>query len=309
MLTNFLTLTQQVAVLFILIAIGLICKKTRLIGDSAVKGMTNLVLYFATPCIIINSFQHCKFNREMLLNLLLTVVVVLCIYLASIFLCIFTFRDKDMKRRSVLRVGTIFSNCGFMSLPLQQAILGNDGVFYGAIYVAMFNLFVWTYGLVAMSGNKNDLSVRKMITNPGLIGVTLAILLWALNIHLPEIISKPLDYMGALNTPVPMVIIGCHLANAKLKKAFTHKFAYLSMFFRLVAIPLASLLVLYLCGIRGSMLVAIIIATSAPAAATTTMFSTKFDRDTSLSVGLVSATTLLSIITMPLVVALAQNFA
>ena len=309
MMSNFLTVGQQVVILFILIGAGFASKKAKLISDNAVKGMTNVVLYLATPCIIISSFQSCKFNNEMLMNLLIMTVAVVCIYIGSIVIANLVFRDKDMSRRAVFRVATIYSNCGFMSLPLQQAILGSDGVFYGAIYVGIFNLVVWTHGLVAMSGDKKDLSVKKLVANPGVIGVVIAIFLWVMNITLPEIISSPINYLASLNTPVPMIIIGCQLAGVNFAKAFSDKRSYLSIGLRLLIIPALSLFLMYLCGIRGSMLVASVIATSAPSAATTTMFATKFDRDVTLSVSLVSTTTLFSIITMPLMVALSQNFA
>lgn len=309
MLSNFLTVGQQVVILFILIAAGFASKKAKLISDSAVKGMTNLVLYLATPCIIISSFQNCRFSSEMLVNLLIMTVVVVLIHAGSIAIVTCVFRDKDEARRAVYRVATIYSNCGFMSLPLQQAILGSDGVFYGAIYVGIFNIVVWTHGLVTMSGDKKDLSVKKLIANPGLIGVVVAIFLWVLNIQLPEIIFSPMEYIAALNTPVPMIIIGCQLAGVNFAKALGNKRNYISIGLRLLVIPALSLFIMYICGIRGSMLVASVIATSAPSAATTTMFATKFDRDVSLSVSLVSTTTLFSIITMPIMVALSQYFA
>ena len=131
----------------------------------------------------------------------------------------------------------------------------------------------------------------------------------SVNITLPEIIEVPMEYLAALNTPVPMIIIGCQLAGVNFAKAFGDKRSYLSIGSRLLVIPALSLFLMYLCGMRGSMLVASVIATSAPSAATTTMFATKFDRDVTLSVSLVSTTTLFSIITMPLMVALSQYFA
>lgn len=309
MFSNFLTVGQQVIILFILIGAGFASKKAKLISDNAVKGMTNLVLYLATPCIIISSFQNCPFNSEMLVNLLIMTASVVLIYAGSIAIATCVFRDKDQSRKAVYRVATIYSNCGFMSLPLQQAILGSDGVFYGAIYVGIFNIVVWTHGLVTMSGDKKDLSAKKLIANPGLIGVAAAIILWGMNIQLPEIIYSPMEYLAALNTPVPMIIIGCQLAGVNFAKAFGNKRDYISSGLRLLVIPALSLFIMYLCGIRGSMLVASVIATSAPSAATTTMFATKYDRDVSLSVSLVSTTTLFSIITMPIMVVLSQNFA
>ena len=131
--------------------------------------------------------------------------------------------EPKKAEKVVLRVGSIFSNCGFMSLPLQKAILGNDGVFYGAIYVAVFNIFIWTYGLVAMSGDKKELSLKKLIANPGIVGVVIAILLWVFHIQLPSILYSPIDYLGALNTPIPMIIIGCQLANTSLKSMLKTK--------------------------------------------------------------------------------------
>ena len=309
MISNFLTVGQQVVVLFILIGVGLVCKKAKLISDKSIKSLTNIALYAATPCVIIVSFQNCKFTSDKLVNMLVMILSVAIIHIGSIVVCTLIFRNKDQAKKVVLRVGSIFSNCGFMSLPLQKAILGNDGVFYGAIYVAVFNIFIWTYGLVTMSGDKKELSLKKLITNPGIVGVVIAILLWVFHIQLPTILYSPIDYLGALNTPIPMIIIGCQLANTSLKSMFTDKYSYLCIGVRLVAIPLVSLFLLYLFGVRGNMLVATVIATSAPSAATTTMFATKYDRDVPLSVSLVSATTLASIVTMPTIVAISQMFA
>jgi predicted permease len=196
-----------------------------------------------------------------------------------------------------------------MSLPLQQALLGNEGVFYGSVFVAIFNLVSWTYGLVLMSGNIKAISLRHLITNPGVVGVIIAIILWVCKITLPDIISTPVGYMAALNTPVPMIVIGCHLATANIKAALTDIWSYISIALRMIVIPIATLFILYVCGVRGSMLIAIVIATSAPTAATTTMFATKYDRDASLSVSIVSVTTIISLVTMPLIVALAQLLA
>ena len=114
-----------------------------------------------------------------------------------------------------------------MSLPLQKAILGDDGWFYGSIFVAVFNIFVWTHGLVSMSGDKKQLSFKKLVLNPGLIGVLLAIILFITGFKLPYIISQPVEYLAVLNTPLPMLIIGFYLSQADFKKAFNWQRAYI----------------------------------------------------------------------------------
>ncbi len=307
MLSQFLTVGQQVLILFILIAVGIICGKTKLLDQRAVKGMTSLVLYFVTPCVMIHAFQDARFSPDMLTKLLVTAVAGFGVHIGSILLSQLVFRDKDSSRRAVLKFAAVFSNCGFMSLPLQQALLGSEGVFYGSIFVAVFNLVSWTYGLVIMSGTLSSLNAKKLLTNPGIIGVFLAVLLWVLNIRLPELVATPVNYLASLNTPLPMIIIGCHLASAKFTSALKDKWCYLCIAMRLTVIPVCAMLLLYLCGIRGSMLVAIVIASSAPTAATTTMFATLYDREVSLSVSIVSLTTVISLITMPLIVGFAQG--
>ncbi len=305
MLENFLVIAQQVLVLFILIVIGFLCGKKGILTNSSSKHMTDIVLYVVTPCVMISAFQR-KFTFDLLANILIAVLCAAVIFSASILLTRLIFHDKNESRKKVLGFATIFSNCGFMSLPLQKAILGDDGWFYGSIFVAVFNVFLWTYGLVMMSGDKKQLSIKKLVFNPGITGVIIALILFVFRIDLPQIISQPVDYLAALNTPLPMLIIGFYLSQADFKRAFTDAKAYLSMGLRLIAIPLVAALVMWLFKVDSTILIAFVIACSAPTAATTTMFSAKYGHDVELSVSLVAATTVLSIVTMPLVVAFAS---
>lgn len=307
MTDNFLIVAIQVAILFILISLGFVCGKTKLIKEAGAKQLTDIALYLATPCVIIKSFQGVEFNFTLLVGLAVTALCASLIQIISIFLCKIIFRSKDECRRKVLQFATVFSNCGFMSLPLQQAILGDTGVFYGSVFVAVFNILVWSYGLVDMSGNKKDFNIKKIILNPGVLGVAISLFLFFTNIKLPELVISPVNYIAALNTPVPMLVIGYHLSNANIVKAFKDKWVYVVIFLRLLAIPTVSLLTMRIFGVQGDILIACTVAASAPTAATTTMFATKFNKDVELSVNLVSCTTLFSIITMPFIIAFAQT--
>lgn len=306
LIDNFLMIAQHVLVLFILIGVGFICGKKGVLNDSSSKKLTDIVLYVVTPCVMISAFSR-EFSVELLGNILITACCAGAIMGVTILMCMLIFRDKDISRRKVLSFSAIFSNCGFMSLPLQRAVLGEDGWFYGSIFVAVFNIIVWTYGLVMMSGDKKQLSIKKLVFNPGIVGVVIALIIFVLKIKLPIIILEPVEYLSSLNTPLPMLIIGFYLSQANFKKAFTDAGAYISMAIRLIIVPLLSALVLSLFDIDPAIMVACVIASSAPTAATTTMFSAKFNRDVELSVSIVASTTLLSIVTMPLVVAFAQT--
>lgn len=305
-LNNFIAIAQQVGVLFILIAVGFGCGRAGLITKHASKKMTDIVLYVVTPCVMVSAFQR-EFSVALLGKVLLAALTAFGILTVSTLIVRLVFRSKDEARRKVLQFAVIFSNCGFMSLPLQKALLGEDGWFYGSIFVAVFNVFCWTYGLVDMSGDKKQLSVKRLALNPGIIGVTVAVILFIAQIKLPTIIIDPVTHLANLNTPLPMLIIGFYLSRADFKKAFTDKGAYLAMLFRLIIIPLAAAAVMALLRMDAKMVIAFTIACSAPTAATTTMFAAKFRRDVSLSVSVVTASTLFSIITMPLIVSLAYS--
>ena len=270
-LDNFWTIGQQVLVLFILIAVGFVCGKKGVITEHASKVMTDIVLYVVTPCVMVSAFQR-DFSMETLGNIGIAALTAGVIIGASIVLCRLVFRSKDINRKKVLQFAVIFSNCGFMSLPLQKQLLGDDGWFFGSIFVAMFNIIVWTYGLVDMSGDKN--------------------------------IAQPITHLSNLNTPVPMLIIGYYLSKANFRKAFTDGGAYLASLFRLIIIPFAAAFVMLALHLDKTMVIAFTIASAAPTAATTTMFAAKFNRDVELSVSVVTLTTVLSLITMPLIVSI-----
>ena len=305
MAENFIMIAGQVLVLFVLISVGFLCGKKGILTDSSSKHITDIVLYVVTPCVMITAFQR-EFSFDLLGKILIATLCAVLIIAGSILVARLVFRNRDESRKKVLQFAVIFSNCGFMSLPLQKAVLGEDGWFYGSIFVAIFNIFVWTYGLVSMSGDIKQLSLKKLIFNPGVVGVVIALILFVGKITLPYIISRPMEYLSELNTPLPMLVIGFYLSQANLRKAFTDLQIYLAIAVRLVAIPVISAVVMALFKVDSTIVIAFIIASSAPTAATTTMFATKFNGDVELSVSAVTATTIASIATMPIVVAFSQ---
>ena len=304
----FINVLNQIIILFILILIGFILTKCKILNDISVKSMTDLVLIFVTPCVIISSFMR-KFEASALKNLLICFLIAFLAHIGFITISKLFIRDADKSKEKVLKFASIFSNCGYMSLPLQKALLGDNGIFFGSAFIAIFNLFIWSYGILLMSGDKKYITPKKVLINPGIIGVTIGLILFLFSIKLPLIISEPINYLASLNTPLPMIIIGFHLANKPLHFELKNFKMILSILFKLIIFPLITLGVMYLCGIRGDMLVSITISCSAPTAAITTMFASKFKTDVPLSVDIVSLSTILSLFTIPPIVTLAQYIA
>lgn len=302
MIENILTVGNYVLILFILIAIGFAANKTKVLTRAGAKEMTDFVLYIVTPCVIINSYQR-AFDPTMLKGLMITVIAAVLSFAANIALAHLLIRDKEKSREKVLRFAAVFSNCGYMSLPLQSAMLGDEGVFYGATYLAVFQVVLWTYGVILMSGDAKQISLKNIFINPGVIGTILGLLVFVFSVEIPFTVSEPIRFLAALNTPIPMVIVGFHLAGSSLK--VKGKNVWLSMILRLIVSPLLVILGFYACGISGTVPIACTIAVAASTAAATAMFSEKFGADTELSATVVSVTTLLSIITMPIMVGIA----
>ena len=304
----FINVFTQVVILFILILLGVALTKAKILTEKGVSSMTDMVLILVTPCVIIKSFIR-EFDKSVLKNLLISFLIAFLAHIGFIILSHLIIHSKEKATERVLRFGAIFSNCGYMSIPLQQAILGDIGVFYAASYVAIFNLFIWSYGIITMSGDKKYLTPKKMILNPGIIGLVIGLVVFLFSIPLPKLISEPINYVASLNTPLPMIIIGYHLTKSNLLYGLRSFKCILAMGLKLIVFPALAMGVIYLCGIRGDMLVSSVISCSAPTAAITTMFAAKFAANTSLSVNMVSLSTVLSLITMPCLVTLAQYIA
>lgn len=292
---------QQVLILFILIGVGFVCAKTKLITAESVPGINNFILYIVTPCVIIESF-HREFEQEMFSGLGLAAMAAALSHIVNIAVAHLLIHDENKARETVLRFGTVFSNCGFMALPLQNAILGPTGVFYGATFIAVFNLFNWTYGVFLMGGGEAGFSIKKLIVNPGVIGLCAGLFFFLTPATLPGIILVPVQSLAALNTPLPMVIIGYYLSQLVSLKVVRDKKLWLAIGLRLVFLPVVEAGLFYLMSFRGALLVSVVISACAPPAANALVFASKFERDTELAVTLVSVATILSIVTMPLIV-------
>ena len=307
-INNFVTVGTQVLELFILIAIGFLCGKINMLNDKAVKSITDIVLYIVCPCVIVQNFIR-PFDADMLNGLITAAVSALCIHVVSIVVAMLIFHDKIPEKNRVYRFALIFSNCGYMSLPKQQAILGSDGVFFGAVYIVIFNVVMWTFGVWLSSGDSKSLSAKKILLNPCIISMAVGLVIFLTSMPVPQLIAQPVTFMANLNTPLPMMVIGYYLSQSNILNAFKDGKGFICVLFRLIAIPLLSFGGMILCGVRSTVLITCVIAASAPAAAATTMFAAKFDNDAKLSVNLVTLSTLLSVVTMPIIVGFAQTAA
>lgn len=310
MIDNFLNVFSQVMVLFGLTLIGFICGKANVISEDSERDLSTITLYVGTPCVILSAFQKNN-NSDLAQGFISTFFIAAGIYAISILFAHTTLKNSNEGRRSVLRFATVFSNSGFMGLPLAQSIYGDEGVLYSATIIALFNLLIWTYGYFLMGSGKQPLPAKKLLLNPGILALLLSLLLFSLSVELPAPINSAITHAGNLNTPLGMLIIGSRLSRQSLRKSFHLGDAWVCTLERLLIIPAISVILLYLLNIRGIAAMVCIISGCAPAASTTTMFAVLFrqgEKETaSLSASIVSVQTILSAITMPIIVCIAQT--
>lgn len=304
MLNSVLTVAEKVAVLFIMIGVGYACSKFRVITQRGAAQITTVLLYIVTPCVIISSLQHTVkgVNAQ---TLLAAGGLAVLAHVLGIAISLLLFRSREDRRKRVLRFATVYSNCGFMGLPVVQAVLGSEGVVYVSMYIAVFNLFSWTHGLSMMSGG-NKASVKKLLLNPGVIGLVVGLPLFFCSVHLPDIVLSPLNSFSDLNTPLAMLVIGGHIAKVNFRELFSDKDVYKIVFYRLIFIPALFFGIMLLLKPDTMVLQACVIVCSAPTGATVALFAAQYGGDVKLASKAVAVTTLFSVVTMPVFAALAK---
>ena len=310
MLDSLSLVSKQVGVLFALMVVGFLCNRRKLLNAVAIKGVTELLVLIVTPCVIVHSFIQQKFAPSLLgdLGWALAVSVFAHVVGAAIaFLCL---HDRNPNRGGVLRFAVIFSNAGFMGIPLEYALLGADGVFFGAMYVVVFNLVCWSLGVAVMCRGMKNVGLRALFVNAGTVGVALGLPFFLFSLNLPEVVGRPVEMLADLNTPLAMIMVGWYLAETDFRPVLRCGAAYGVAALRLVAVPLV--VIAAFVGVRACvpalnpvMAVAISTAAAAPTAALTTVIAARYDKDVSTATSLVSGTTLLSILTMPPIVGFA----
>jgi len=231
-------------------------------------------------------------------GLLLTCIFGFASHILAILVANLAIHDKDRASELIMRFGVIFGNCGFMSLPIQRAILGDDGVFYGAVFIAVFNVVLWTYGLKTISEGTEKITVRKLLLNPGIIGMVLGLLVFLTGFRFPDIVEQPIEYIADLNTPIPMFIIGYYLGNLHWKDLTSNKKQYIAILLRTIGVPFLTMAIMLPFHIDPVVFIAVTIASCSPVAAKAAMFATKYDKNPQLGSEMVSVSTLMSLITI-----------
>lgn len=295
---------NQVTTLLFLIVFGYVIRKLGILNRQLNKGLSDLLLYVTLPFSIITSFNF-PFSRTLLANGIIVLLISMAIHLFAIFISKLLYFKYASATNQVLRAATVFSNCGFMGFPILEAVYGTQGVFYGSFYVLIFQVLIWTVGVGIFTGKQNTTTWRQVL-NPAVIAIITGFTLFVFSIKLPEPLFNALVMVGSMTTPISMLIIGSLLFEIKLSEVFSGFSIFYVTIMRLIILPLFAVSCLLFLGVKGITLGVPVLATAMPAAALIVVFAEKHGADAVLASRAVFLSTILSIITIPAMIALIQ---
>ena len=295
------TIAFQVGVMFILILFGFFCYKLGFITNRANKQLSNIVITLVTPAIMFVSYQK-EFDMRLARGLLISFVLAAVSHFVLIAFGTLFIKKEGNANWNVERFACVYSNCGFMGIPLMEALYGSDGIFYLTAYITVFNIMMWTHGVITIREVKDSKAILKALKSPAIIATVLGIMMFLLQITLPQIIMKPLNYIASLNTPLAMLVSGVTIAQTHFFTAVKKPRVYLIALLKLLVVPIILLLIFKPFNISEPVLNSAIIAAGCPTAAATIMFAYKYKKDAIYASEIFVVSTLLAAFTLPLVI-------
>jgi len=291
---------ERVSVLLVILILGMITAKVKIVDEHVRKKLSDLLVYVTTPLLVISAFTL-EFSQDKLGPVGLMSVISIAVHLFSIALGLLLFRNFAPERRAVIRYILVFSNSGFMGLPVLASLWGSSGVLYGAIYNIVSDVFMWTFGVGLFQRSRGPTSWRKVLINPGTIAVAVGLFIFLFSIDIPKPVQEAMELVGGMTAPLSMLVIGALLIESDLKKIFVGLDVYYISFVRLIFIPVVTLLALRMLGITGEVAAVCVAIVAMPAAANSVIFSEKFGGDSVFASRLVALSTLVSMVTIPLI--------
>ncbi len=316
---NFNALNIVVATLFVILAIGFLCRKLGIIDDVASKKLSKLILMVGQPAMLINSLAIAEYNEANLKTAIIMIVLGF-VFHGVLALLSFVFAlplKKNLDERKLSEFGLMFTNCAFIGFPIFEALLGPTGLFMASFLCISFNILLWTWGLSIIARGRNDikLSLKKIFLNFGTVPCAIGFGLFllknpAVGFEVPEFLGKAMQYLQNLCTPISVLVTGALIATQSPKKIFCSWKIYYFNFVKLLAFPiiicLLSKIAVIAFGLPQIYATFMTAAAALPTASSVTMMAENYGLDSGYSSLTVGISSLLSVATLPLSMIIAQ---
>lgn len=301
----FTSLINQILVLFFIMAAGYAAKKTKVLNQETIRGISMLILNVSLPALIISSMQF-PFSSEMLATSLRIALISVVTYVGLIAFSYGYTRLIKMEtaRMDVTQFALVFANVSFMGFPIISVLYGEQGVFYAALFNIPFQVLLVTLGVVFMTRHSEDssgkMNLKKALLSPGLIAVFIGFGFFLLPVTIPTPLLQSLQMIGGTITPLSMLLIGGMLADVSFSSVFGDRDLYVLTFVRLLLLPALVYAPLKLLGVDGILLAIPVLIIGMPVATLTGAFARLYDADYYFASKAIFLTTLCSLVTIPL---------
>lgn len=304
MLEFFLTVDKQILIMVLMVIVGYFVYKKGLVSDKGLSDMSQLLLKIVVPMIMISSFRR-PFSWEMFGSWGIALGISVLSYVILIMIASLAYRDKTHSLCPENRLALVFSNNGFMAIPLMMALAGTEGVFLGSTNIIFQNILFWTYGTYMLRpGTK--LQLKQAFINPGTISVVLGLLLFISPWKLPEPVFEAVDAIGSLNTPIAMMVLGGFLAKSDMRTFLKTGAFYKISAIKLIVIPCVMFLILRFLPLSNNIKIVTAICSVMPTGTALSMLTEFYNRDFRYASGAVMITTVISAVTISLMMTLAK---
>lgn len=294
------TVTYQVVIMFLLAGIGALMFRSGKISLEGSKSIGSILVNLSLPAVIINGFLVER-TPERIMGLLLSALlaaVTLALAILAAWVC---FRKDPMAQ-----FAAAFSNPGFFGIPIILSCLDNGAIFYIAAYVAFLNLLQWSYGVSLLTEATENITPKRLLTAPFVIAIEIGAFFFLTGFPVPGILAKAVTHLANLNTPLAMFATGVYLAQTDPKKMVRKAVLYKISVVKLLVVPLLAMVMLALLPKACfDLKLTLLIAAACPTGTNIAVYAQLHDRDFGYAVETVAVTTILSLLTLPLVTQLA----
>ena len=298
-------------IVFVALAIpGYLLIKTKLLKKEQSGALSMLLMYVGMPFLIFSStINNITINTE----LLATIGIVLGIGVVYTFAMFFvskplTKMEREQKTQGMMRFSSVFSNNGFLGIPLAMAVFGAGSMALMVVIILniVTNVLMYTLGIYLISGDRKAISLKKEFLNPVLIAFVIGIIANLLNVkgYVPEVATYSTHFSN-LVTPISMTILGMKMGGVKFLELFKSWKTYYVSALKLVIFPIIIVAIVFVLNqvtaiITPDIVLGVLIAFAMPTAGLASTFSDNFGGDTENAVAFTLGTTVLSIVTIPL---------
>lgn len=296
---------QTMLKLFLLLVLGFVLFKCHIFDEYTNKKISALIVNVASPMLIISSIAGVEGNDKSIVFLMIGAGILMYIgfiILGKIINRIFPFPKKDWP---VYECMVVFANTGFMGYPVLLDVFGQEAVFYASLIHMAFNFFVYTYAIMCLTKSDDSefkLNFKQLLT-PGIVLIFIGILIYLFDMQLPSVLMDTINSVGSLTAPLSMMMIGSSLAVYPIKDSFTDWRSYVFAFVRLIIVPFMTMIVCRLLHINLYYANITIITNAMPVGSMVLMLATQYNANVKIVTKNIVVSTLLSVITIPIVVA------